>query len=356
MKTIELQSYNELIAILTDSPLCIDLETHGLGGRISLATFYQRQWADTVYYITFPEPAALSLFLTFHTKKCGILGQGLSYDITTISKRLARIWHYPHNMEDTLILAQSCFNLEHNDLETLVNTFLKVQFVSDKHKCQQAFKKVKTPADLTDELIFYGCEDVYLTDKLFWELSDYHKTTDYRLNKAVLKPFAYMGKQGLPVMQDKAKAIADKCKAEAKSVKILDASGIEINPRSNPQTTKLLGTPKADKETLLPLALAGNKTARDILKARKALKLVTDAEKMAKDPFYRGTFKPSCRTGRSSCAEHNLQNVTGILRDCVETKTENEVLVYADFSQLELRCAALWYGEPTMIENLYAGR
>lgn len=56
-------------------------------------------------------------------------------------------------------------------------------------------------------------------------------------------------------------------------------------------------------------------------------------------------------TGRLSSSDPNLQNIGGIAKECYVSRFGDEgLLLQADYSQIELRVAAAWYGEPKMIK------
>jgi DNA polymerase I-like protein with 3'-5' exonuclease and polymerase domains len=69
-------------------------------------------------------------------------------------------------------------------------------------------------------------------------------------------------------------------------------------------------------------------------------------------------FKPlGTETGRFSSSDPNLQNIVrGPLRGCFEPNEPGRILVVADYSQIELRVAAWFAGDQTMLQAFRAGQ
>jgi DNA polymerase-1 len=119
----------------------------------------------------------------------------------------------------------------------------------------------------------------------------------------------------------------------------LNASGIELE-NTNEESLKA-----ADDGEIIPL----------ILEFRGAEKLAQQAasllECVKQDGRIHGRFDPTgTATGRFSSKDPNLQNIgRGELRTCFVPEPGNKLIV-ADYSQIELRAAAVIAGETKMIE------
>ena len=122
-------------------------------------------------------------------------------------------------------------------------------------------------------------------------------------------------------------------------LKALKAAGIELE-NTNEETLKA-----ADDGEIIPL----------ILEFRGAEKLAQQAasllECVKQDGRIHGRFDPTgTATGRFSSKDPNLQNIgRGELRTCFVPEPGNKLIV-ADYSQIELRAAAVIAGETKMIE------
>ena len=142
-----------------------------------------------------------------------------------------------------------------------------------------------------------------------------------------------------------------------------EAFGEEINPNSPSQLKKALekkGVKLTDtseqtlKEEDRPLTTC-------ILRYRSAKKQMEQAETLLKaieeDGRIHARFEPAgTNTGRFSSKSPNLQNIgRGKLRHCFVPDGGNR-LVVADYSQVELRVAAVIANEERMIEAYKIGR
>jgi DNA polymerase-1 len=124
-----------------------------------------------------------------------------------------------------------------------------------------------------------------------------------------------------------------------------------------------LGTPDANKETLVNLAAGGGDRgvlADLITRWRKADKVLTTY-------FYKNRGKEKLTglfnltpnedmeggtgTGRLSSERDNLQQIPPALQRCLHAP-EGYLIRRGDFPQIELRCAAEISGDPTMLEAL----
>lgn len=156
--------------------------------------------------------------------------------------------------------------------------------------------------------------------------------------------------------------------------------GVDFNPGSPTQVAKLLydklglqageltpsGKPSTDKDALE--GLRGQHQAVDaILSFRKYAKLLgTYADGMLPHVAPDGRIHPTlkldgARSGRLACADPNMQNIPRahtpegkMARDCFVSAPGN-LLVEADYSQLELRIACMLSGDSEMLKLFEAG-
>lgn len=128
-------------------------------------------------------------------------------------------------------------------------------------------------------------------------------------------------------------------------LKVLFFEKFGIQPSSYTDT----GDPKLDKEVLLSIKATHHleevrEITRVVLKFRENAKLLSTYVKglpVSEEGFVHPTWKPhGTITGRWSCAEPNLMNQPGSMRDMYIPRSPDNVIVGADFSQLELRIVA----------------
>ncbi len=136
-----------------------------------------------------------------------------------------------------------------------------------------------------------------------------------------------------------------------------------LNVRSPGMVCRYFGIEDAQEDTLRALELeTGNEVVSNVRKIKKLTKKASSLEKqilnrIASDgrihPSFHQTFT---ETGRLSSREPNLQNqdrsddVRGLF-----APTRGNKFVIADYSQLELRLAAYFSGDKTMVESYRAG-
>jgi len=136
-----------------------------------------------------------------------------------------------------------------------------------------------------------------------------------------------------------------------------------LNVRSPAMVSRYFGIEDAQEDTLRAFELqTGNEVASDVRRIKKLGKKASSLKKQILDRIaYDGRIHPSfhqtfTETGRLSSREPNLQNqdrsddVRGLFMPAPGNK-----FVIADYSQLELRLAAYFSGDETMVQAYRAG-
>ena len=223
---------------------------------------------------------------------------------------------------------------------------------------------------LTEDQLAYAARDVFhlqaLSNKLWGELE--HEGLDgvARLEFDLVPVLVEMEAAGIAVDPDKLRAIQDKGRAQASEHATMLRQKFNL-PRLNP------GSPAQLLEALRAAGINLENTTEDTLKAADDGELIPlilafrGAEKLAQqagslldcvkhDGRIHGHFDATgTATGRFASKEPNLQNVgRGELRECFVPKPGHKLIV-ADYSQIELRVAAVIAGEKKMMEAYKAG-
>lgn len=227
--------------------------------------------------------------------------------------------------------------------------------------------------ELTPEQVAYAAKDAEvllpLMRKLEAGLEAEGLTQAATIEFYALPAFASMQFNGFPIDVSRMAAAVDTAKAEAAEVeaKLEAEAGRAINWKSPKQVLTLLherghNVAKTDDRTLAELAERDN-LARLLQDFRGAVKRVgMYSGKFAKRVHpVTGRIHPNLRqigaaTGRVSCAEPNLQQVPRApeYRACFRVP-EGRAMVKADYSQIELRVAALLAGEDKMLAAFESG-
>jgi DNA polymerase-1 len=237
-------------------------------------------------------------------------------------------------------------------------------------------------------ILRYVARDVLSTARLgaLYEAQLAREKPLQRVWTQVVKPASYAVARveawGVPASRDRMLAFHTYLTMRLSDVKKrLDHYGTDINWDSNPQLVELLygrlklkpphvsrktGKPSTDEEALKEL-VKKHPVAADILEYRGYTKLdngyATGLMKHVRDDgrIHGSINLDGARSGRTSMSNPNLQNIrraddeeSKLAKDCF-VAPPGWVLLSADYSQLELRMAAMLSGDPEMIAIFASG-
>jgi DNA polymerase I-like protein with 3'-5' exonuclease and polymerase domains len=305
--------------------------------------------------------------------------RAIGYDLGELKTALEAVEIIAHNAKfDLLWLRVKCGLRASKVFCTLVGARLLSAGTkpgNDLDRCLERYLNVAPAPDhsrsdwgsmfLTEDQLAYAARDVLhlhaLTNKLWGELENDGLEAVTKLEMQLVPVIVEMEHAGIAVDQDKLREIESKARSSAAEhagllrqklnlpklnpgspqqlLEALKASGIELE-NTNEETLKA-----ADDGEIIPL----------ILEFRGAEKLAQQAasllECVKQDGRIHGRFDPTgTATGRFSSKDPNLQNIgRGELRSCFVPEAGNKLIV-ADYSQIELRAAAVIAGETRMIE------
>lgn len=271
--------------------------------------------------------------------------------------------------EDVMLMGTAYDLADKHGLKYMANKYLGVEDWDIKNK-----DKLSGIKELVEPYL-------RLDIKHTWGLCKFFKLkmtpTQMRLYKKLLLPayraYRDIETKGVYMDMDEYQLMKDKyAKEEAKCLQKLKAK-YDINWNSPQQKQKVLftaegenlliikttpkGAPSADASVMKRLAAEGYKLPQDILKYSAANTLnKMFLNRWGVDASYDGRIHPSFKltdvvSGRTSCTDPNLQQVprTKDVR-ALFTAPKGRVFFEADYSQLELRIAAHYAKEPTMLK------
>lgn len=317
-----------------DLPLMFDTETDGFYNEIVLAQFYQKGW-DRVLMLRNPDPNELAdLINNYH-----LIMQNSAYDISTIQKQTGTRW-VPNNFDDTFLLARLYF---YKEASFSLDKIMEYTLGYDPYKRESIDKKVmqktkwKTDAELTQEQEEYAAIDVYYLPEVWEKVKGHLNDTNYKLDKITVKNCMDFQNNGLPVIESKrvAMAMADKA--------LTDEMALPINVNSWQQVREYIGEDESDDIAMARFAIEGNEKAGKVRKCKKHIKRYSTLTKKFKSENNRiyGKFSPSTRSGRLSCKDQNLQQLDRTTKGLFGyEECDGRVIIYSDFSQIQLRIAA----------------
>ena len=336
---------NTLPDLPRDKTLYVDTETTTLYGSLVLLQLYQ-EGLEHVFIIdvkrSSPE-TVLDYLKSFNY----IVGYNLQYDLEVLGARFEDV--KKQYFYDDLYLASKIvyYWLENYGLYDVLNSILKLDIKIDKKAMQkQGFGGLF----ISQAQLEYAASDVYYLPKLYHAILTQHpnffKTNRvYRQDLFVSKMMLDIHRVGLKV--NKQALFNKKQELTAK----LKSFNFPFNPLSPQQVAQVLGTPKADKETLLDLVYQGNELAQQIYEYRKISKLLNFIDKFSVERVFGKFNVVGAKSGRMTCSSENIQQIPRELRSVFGfTEDEGKVYVVADFPQIELRLASLIWQEKSMID------
>ena len=296
----------------------------------------------------------LYLVLTLLKSHHLILFNG-AYDLHTINRTTDYPW-FPKKIDDVVYLSRLKYYtkgkfdfyacLEHANLnDELIDSI-------DKKKAQ----KSDWSGPLTQQQKTYSACDVTYLARLYEDVKDFRDSTVYQLDVSSLKHAITYTRNGMPIDQKVVRK-----HIESYLVKLENTlEKLPVNPRSFVQVRKYLNSSASDESALTKMSQAGDERAQWVLDARHYYKSLEYLHSY-NVPILRGFFQPcAALSGRFSCTGGdvygyaNLQQIPGKLHDVVVAE-DGWVLVYKDYSGLELRMAVSFTGEPVMAAMMKAG-
>lgn len=335
-------------AIDPNEDLAFDTETVGKYGKIRLAQFYQRGWEQALIV---ENPDQINLLSQFATKckNTNLVMQYAAYDISTVQAQTGSRW-IPNIFSDTFLLARLAFpHLEKYSLDDLID------YVMDYDPYKQAginkadmHKANWNQVVLPHKQLQYAAIDVYYLFNLYDKVKVQDSSLCYKLDIHALRSNLDWQNNGLPVDRERVEELM------RSNLKDIESYDMPINVNSYQQVRPYINSDESDDLALARLALNGNERAAAVRKVRKLIKSNSFLNKYdTPDGRIYGRFAPSARSGRYTCSDDNLQQLPRAHKGMFGLSTNSgRVLLYSDYSQLELRSIAAITNESVII-NLY---
>ena len=341
-------------------PVALDIETYGNG---------LNPWRGDIRLLSLAIPGHPAWLLDL---------QSIGYDLGELGQCLQERQIIAHNAKfDLLWLRQKCGLRLDNVFCTLTAARLlsngKRELRNGLYACWERFLGLATGNDhgksdwggmfLTEDQLEYAALDVFHLHELQEKqqlLINKEKLGDVlHLENRLIPVVVEMENRGFGINKERLLGVIEEYSAELDEAlgHFKEAFGEEINPNSPKQLKE------AFKEKDLKLSDTGEQTLKEedhplttcVLNYRSAKKQMEQAEALLKaieeDGRIHARFEPTgTNTGRFSSKRPNLQNIgRGKLRHCF-VPDEGNLLVVADYSQVELRVAAVVANEERMIE------
>lgn len=387
MSIYKLVSPREIaFALDKTKPLFMDTETAKYYSDIRLVQLFQEGW-DQVLAIDIKISGQVELIWDL-IRDCKLVGHNLVYDFYCFSGDCT-MFEIPSQWEDTFYLSRLAYPAwQKYSLDVCLTHILGYDPYEKegliKKDMQESFERMQTKfgyiegnaglRDLTPEQYLYGSIDVFKLPHLYNAVKHMEEDFVYLLDKLTAEHCISMTEVGMPVDVNKLEEIvSDDTKLLAELTKKLPAN---FNVNSYIQVRKLLGLQYVSDEEALSmvankpdgvtgeefLLTTGKKVKEDnyvhspekvvnaklIIEKRKALKRLNFVQRarsfMNEDNRIKAHFSPHAITGRVQSDGENLSQYPRTMkRMWGHTPDSGRILIYADYSQLELRsiCAIL---------------
>lgn len=345
----QLVAFASLLAnVQPNTEYFVDTETIGFYGQIRLLQVFCREW-EAVQYCERPSGLDFIAFVTA-IERAGstLIMQNLHYDLTTGQQQGSTSW-VPNIefMQDTLLLGRLALpRLESHSLDSLMAKVLGYDPYARAGLDKKTLQKGDWSGHLTDEQLTYACTDVYHLPAVYDAVKHMRDSESYKLDMLTLRYCLDFQWNGMPVAQARLDALYQR------TAKIVVDNPLPINVNSWQQVRPYIGQDESDDLALAKFAHNGCTKSATIRKVRKAKKLLSFLDKFdTAAGVILGKFKPAAKSGRLTSDDQNLQQLPRASKEAFGVD-EDEVLIYADYAQVELRtiCAIT---NCTLMENLF---
>ena len=325
----------------------------GLYGRVRLLQVYQVGW-DKAYMFD-------CMFCDFHEvidliKDCITVWHNGSFDLHTINCNTDKLW-LPKDIHDTMYLAKLTYpeQTSFDFYSCLEHAGVSDENIAEIDKKEQ--QKSNWSEALMPDQLRYAAYDVLYLSLLYAEVYEAASMEMYHIDIKNQRYSIEYDRLGMPVNVKEIERLQRFHIEKSEKYKVR----CPVNINSAPQCKEWLGIPGTAANILGVLALKGNQDAENLLKARQHTKVLGFLKKY-KAPFIRGFHNAAgARTGRMTCKGgnryfcDNTQNPPHAMFTAFEAP-DGKVMVYKDYSGLELRMAVTWCGEPTMYRMMMEGK
>lgn len=386
-----------LTAIIKAKLVGVDTETVSLEDKTMVG--FSIAFNDEAYYI----PVRDNVLGNMTTKmargllqtildKCIVIFHNSGFDLPVLDKFGIDIYH-AYSVHDTLLMANLVDENMKHGLKKLVKKYFNYTMTEFKELCGTGKKQIPF-ADAPQEKYIYACDDAYYTLKLFHLFTNkltYDKGPAWvysKIERPLLHVIAGMHANGITIDVEKVKGIKDKCEqiVEFAETKLKIEMGDEVNFGSSQQLKKYFidewhmpvikqssktGRPSMDKEVLEKYA-ESNAVAKTLLEFRKYSKILStfipalwppewDFDSMT-GKIHANFNQAGTTSGRFSSSRPNMQNIPraneedGIRIREVIIPDKGQILLGADYSQIELRVLAHFSRDPNLVKAYNEGK
>uniref|UniRef100_A0A7C4M1N1 DNA polymerase I n=1 Tax=candidate division CPR3 bacterium TaxID=2268181 RepID=A0A7C4M1N1_UNCC3 len=324
----------------------------------------------------------------FSDEKIKKIGHNLKYDLLVMKKSGVEVEGVYF---DTMIAAYLINPTRtHNNLESLILEYLNLKKDTYTETLKKSNKgKENTLLDIDiDKLVKYACGDADAALRLYEKLKpilekEKLEKVFYDIEIPLIRVLAKIEKNGVKIDRNLMEQMSREVQKELEKLEdsIFEMAGEKFNIQSSIQLAKILfeklglepvkftekGKPSTDEEVLATLAVEHD-LPREILKFRTFAKLkntyldsLPELINPKTNRVHTSFNQTVTATGRLSSSEPNLQNIP--IRDEIGRKVrmgfvpeDGNILISADYSQIELRVLAHFSQDEALVEAFKSGK
>lgn len=206
---------------------------------------------------------------------------------------------------------------------------------------------------LSPEQITYAGSDVVYLHDVYDVVKVMFEDLSYVLDKHMLRYCLDFQNNGMPIDVDKLNLQYEE------NTKRIREIGLTINCNSYKQVRAYIGSEESDDLGLAKQSAQGNERAKNVRETRKLTKnnsFLTKFLNTMRDGCIFGKFKLSARSGRSTSDDQNLQQIPRSLKKIFGIPEDgDEVMLFSDFAQIQLRAVCVVTGDKAMEALFRAG-
>lgn len=380
-----------IVAMVESKYVGLDIETVSLDDKTMVG--FSIAFNGNAYYVPIRDNilenmplARARALLQIILNDCIVIFHNSAFDLPVLYKFGVDV-SSPYCIQDTLLMANLVDENIRHGLKGLVKRYFHYTMTEFKELCGTGKKRISF-ADAPQEKYEYACDDAYYTLKLFHFLKG-RLNQDKQLQKVyslierpLLHVIADMHINGININVAKVREIKDTCEdiIELAETKLKIEMGDQINFGSTQQLKKYFideqhmpiikqssktGKPSMDKEVLEKYAET-NAVAATLLSYRKYSKIMStfipalspsEWDFVTLSGKIHANFNQAGTTsGRFSSSRPNMQNIPRSseddpikIREAIIPDT-GEILIGADYSQIELRVLAHFSRDPNLVK------
>lgn len=326
--------------------LYLDVETKKFFSQTRLVQLFQSGW-DKAIIIDIDEVDLMDTYQII--KDANVVAHNMQYEATCFYKDLGSFAKFK-NWDCTMIASRLALHqLEKHSLDHVMDYVYRKDVYKEAGLDKKTLQKSGWKGKLSEDQLTYAAMDVYYLPKVWERVLKHRESFVYKLDQLTINHMVQFQMCGMPVDEVRLQELREEAEATINEMATNLPAGFNCN--SYRQVRSYLNTEDSDDLGLAKIIALNlddkGERAEWVRVQRKAKKKISFIKKFEGVDRIHGHFNVATRSGRSNCSEQNLQQLPSSLKSAFATK---KYMVYADFSNLELRTFCAFINEPVMVQ------